>query len=242
MLEPFIRKLKYGAGLTPEDADNLRDAVKRQRRYRAGEDVSAQGDVPKDVHVLLRGWGCRYKMLENGRRQIMAIFVTGDMSDLHVQVLKEMDHGISVLTDATVAEIAPERINALTRNSRINLALNWATLADEGTLREWLVNIGQRPADKRVAHLICELFTRLRAVGFAHVDGFDMLLTQTQLADVTGMTPVHVNRTLAALRDERLVDTHGRRVIIPDFDRLADFSGFDPSYLHLGGTQRDATI
>ena len=172
MIDPFIRELAYGADLTEQDRADLRDAVRDVCTFKAGEDISPQGDVPRNVHVVLEGWGCRYKLLEEGQRRVMALFVPGDMCDLHVQILTETDHGIGVLTDATVAQISPACIKALTDNPRINLALNWATLVDESTLREWVVNIGQRPADQRLAHLICELHVRLRAVGMADERGF----------------------------------------------------------------------
>lgn len=242
VIDPFTRKLEYGADLTDRDRADLRDVIRDVRSFKAGEDISPQGDVPRDVHVVLEGWGCRYKQLEDGRRQVMAIFVPGDMCDLHVQILTEMDHGIGALTDTKVAQIAPTRINALTENPRINLALNWATLADEGTLREWLVNIGQRPADQRLAHLICELHVRLLAVGFADEAGLELPLTQVQLADMTAMSPVHVNRTLTALKTADLIQISGRYVTLPDFERLAEFAGFDPSYLHFGGTQPHARV
>ncbi|HBI20085.1 MULTISPECIES: Crp/Fnr family transcriptional regulator [unclassified Brevundimonas] len=242
MIDPFIRKLEHGADLTDDDRAELRAAVQDVCAFKAGEDVSPQGDVPRNVHVVLEGWGCRYKLLDGGQRQVMAIFVPGDMCDLHVQILTEMDHGIGVLTNAKVAQITPASINRLTENPRINLAFNWATLADEGTLREWLVNIGQRPADQRLAHLICELHVRLGAIGAADPDGLEMPLTQTQLADMTAMSPVHVNRTLMALRGENLIQTAGRYVRIPNVERLAAFAGFDPSYLHLRGTKPNAKV
>ncbi len=242
MIDPFIRKLTYGADLTEQDRADLRDAVLDVCTFKAREDISPQGDVPRNVHVVLEGWGCRYKLLEEGQRQVMALFVPGDMCDLHVQILTETDHGIGVLTDATVAQISPACVKALTDNPRINLALNWATLVDEGTLREWLVNIGQRPADQRLAHLICELHVRLRAVGMADEGGLDLPLTQAQLADIPSMSPVHINRTLMTLRGADLIRTEGRFVAIPNFDRLAEFAGFEPSYLHLGRTKPNAQV
>ena len=116
---------------------------------------------------------------------------------------------------------------------RITHALWWATLVDEATLREWLVNVGQRPALTRVAHFFCELLLRLRAVGLAEDDGCDMPLTQEDLADVFGLTPVHVNRTLQELREAGLIVLRNRRLEIPDAERLKAFCGFNPNYLHL---------
>lgn len=130
-IQPFIRKLDHGADLTDADRGQLSEALQKTALFKAGDDVSSQGEVPRNVHVVMAGWACRYKLLEDGSRQIMAIFLPGDMCDLHVEILKKMDHGIGVLTHAEVAQIKPSTINTLTDNPRINLALSWATLAYE---------------------------------------------------------------------------------------------------------------
>src|SRR3712207_54499 len=128
------------------------------------------------------GFACRYKDVSDGGRQIMALFVPGDLCDFHVQILGEMDHSIGTLTAARVVTLPPETIRELIANPRINRAMWWMTLVDEGTLREWLVNIGQRSSAERLAHLICEVHLRLSSVGFAEGDSFDFPLTQNDLA------------------------------------------------------------
>lgn len=233
MTNAFVRKLEYGARLTDEDRALLAEAVVDARVVRPRQDVVRQGDVPVDVNVILDGFACRYKVLADGKRQIMAFLIPGDMCDLHVHVLGWMDHSIATLTECLVAKLPPATIARLIANPRINRALWWATLADEATLREWLVNMGQRPADHQLAHLICELLTRLKAVGLALDNRFDLPCTQDELADAMGLTPVHVNRMLRQLREQALIETNGRRVGVPDFARLADFAGFDVHYLHL---------
>lgn len=238
MMNPFIAKLEYGADLTADDRALLRKVSSTSRRVAANTDIAVEGERSENVHVLLEGFACRYKLLEDGRRQIMAIFVPGDMCDLHVQILEEMDHSIAALTNARIVDIPADRIAELTANPRINRALWWATLVDEGTLREWLVSMGQRDAAEQMAHLFCELYVRMRSVGFTDNGGFEFALTQAELADTMGITPVHANRTLMALREGGLVRIEGKQLVIPDFDRLRDFGGFNANYLHLHDRRR----
>jgi len=176
----------------------------------------------------------RYKLLPDGGRQIMAYLVPGDFCDLHVSILGEMDHGIGALSACEVAYISRRTVEDLTTNRpAITRALWWATLVDEGTLREWLVNMGRRPADQQMAHLFCELLVRLQSVGLATQTSYEFPLTQAELADTLGVSDVHVNRMLQQLRADGLITLQGKRLTIPDVERLHEFAGFDPNYLHL---------
>jgi CRP-like cAMP-binding protein len=175
----------------------------------------------------------------DGGRQIMAWLVPGDFCDLHVAILGEMDHSIAALGPCRIAEISRATIAEIS-DSRpvVNRAMWWATLVDEGVLREWLVGMGRRPADRRIGHLFCELHTRLAAVGLTDDGGFDLPVSQTELADTVGLTPVHVNRVLQQLREDKLIRLEGKRLTILDFARLAAFADFDPNYLHLTPRRR----
>lgn len=239
MATPFVRKLEYGAHLTDDDRRTLEDACRITCNVRGRTQLIGEGDAPSNVHLIQEGFACRYKLLPSGKRQIMAIFIPGDICDLHVQILGEMDHCIGTLTDAVVVELPPDIVEDLTTNPRINRALWWATLVDEGTLREWLVSMGQRPAEQQMAHIFCELLTRLQAIGLGVGNSFEMPFTQEELADTLGVTSVHANRVLMQLRHRDLILTEGRRLVVPDFRRLKDFCDFEPNYLHLkDGTKR----
>lgn len=233
MGNPFVLKLEHGARLTDDDREMLEAICANARRVPAYTDLIQEGDNPRNVHLVLEGFVCRYKVLQDGKRQIMAFFVPGDICDLHVHILGEMDHSIGTLMDSVMVQIDPPTIERLTSNPRINRALWWSTLVDEGTLREWLVNMGQRPADQQMAHIFCELLLRLQVVGRAEGDSFILPLTQQELADTMGVTVVHVNRVLKHLRNQGLVEVNGREIRIPDIGRLRMFSGFDSNYLHL---------
>jgi CRP-like cAMP-binding protein len=161
--------------------------------------------------------------------------VPGDFCDLHVFILKEMDHSIATLSRCTVVKIPRQCILELTERPAIARALWWAALVDEATLREWLVNIGARPAEQRLAHLLCELLSRLRVVGLADGGQYELPVTQQELGDTTGMSNVHVNRVLQRLRRDGLITLKDKNLVILDVNRLNAFSGFTPNYLHLDG-------
>lgn len=168
----------------------------------------------------------------------MAFLVPGDFCDLHVAILGAMDHGIATLSGCTVVDIPVLTVEDLTSNhARINRALWWATLVDEGILREWLVNMGRREAPQRLAHLFCELLVRLQTVNLAKDDSYDLPLTQSELGDTLGLSSVHVNRSLQGLRSQGLLTFERGRLSILDVPRLALFAGFDRSYLHLDQRQ-----
>lgn len=229
----LIRKLAIAESFTDEDRAVLARMCRPTRRIAAGSDIIRAGDPPSDVHLVLDGFAYRYKTLPDGGRQIVAVLAPGDFCDLHVAILGEMDHSIATLAPCTIVDIPAATIRDLTENRpRIVRALWWATLVDEGILREWLTGMGLRQAPERMAHLFCELLVRLHLVGIADDDGYDLPLTQQDLGDLLGMTSVHVNRTLRDLRDAELVVVKRKRVTIPDAARLKAFCNFDPAYLH----------
>ena len=187
------------------------------------------------MHAVLEGWAARYKVLPDGSRQIVAFLIPGDFCNLHVTILREMDHGIVALTPARVAYTAQGAMDDLTRGRvEIGGALWRATLIDEAVLRAWIVNIGGRDARERVAHLFCELHARLSLVGLTSDGHFDLPLTQEVIAEAMGLTPVHVNRTLQDLRAEDLIVFRSGVLTIPDVQRLQEVAGFEPKYLHSG--------
>jgi CRP-like cAMP-binding protein len=228
-----VRKLEHGATLTDEDRRRIDQALEDLRVFSRGEDIICEGDRPDDAHVVLEGFACRYKVVRDGGRQIMGWLVPGDFCDLQVHLLGRMDHSIAALTACRVARVPPEAVVELTRHERISQALRWATLVDEAVLREWMVGMGRRPADRQIAHLICELLYRLRSVGLAEGDRFEFPVTQEEVADTVGMSSVHVNRVLQQLRAEGMIGQQGRVLIVLDEPRLCAFADFDPNYLHL---------
>jgi len=215
-------------------------AAERVRRFGPREDIIREGDNPRHLKLILDGHARRYKTLEDGRRQIVAFFVPGDLCDLHAFVLKRMDHSIGTLSPVRLAEIPRDTVLDLTeRHPRVTRALWWGTLVDAATSREWTVNVGQRTATERVAHLLCELFVRLRAVGLARGDACELPITQTDLADALGLSAVHTNRVLQELRAEGLIGRRGGTLTVPDLEALQAAALIDANYLHLDHEGRE---
>ncbi|SFL15180.1 cAMP-binding domain of CRP or a regulatory subunit of cAMP-dependent protein kinases [Mesorhizobium albiziae] len=231
----FIRKLEAFHPLSNEEKELLDRHSRPLREVPPKQDIIREGDKPACVHVIISGFACRYKLIKEGRRQIMAYMLPGDTCDFNVFILKRMDHGIATLSRCQVLELSPETVLEMTEHPAIARALWWANLVDESTMREWLVNIGQRPAEQRIGHLLCEILTRLEIVGLAKENTYTLPVTQTDLADTLGMTVVHANRMLTSLRIRDLIDIDARNLIIKDAERLKAFSGFNPNYLHLKG-------
>ena len=235
MADHLIRKLENFVLLSQEEKDVLRRlASLHVTTYAAGQDIVLEGERPCRLNIVLGGFACRYKLLEDGRRQIVGLFVPGDLCDARMFVLKQMDHSIAAVTEVQVAKLTQEEVLALSDASpRITRALWWNTLVEEGTAREWVLNLGQRSAYERMAHLFCEFFTRMQAVGLTDASSCDMPLTQSELAEALGITPVHANRMLQAMRAERLIALKAGRLDVLDLDRLMAVAMFNPNYLHL---------
>lgn len=234
MYRSVIAKLETVADLRETDVAQLRAICNHLRQVPAKCDIIAEGERPEHVHVIVDGWAARYKMLPNGTRQIVAFLIPGDFCDLHVAVLDKMDHGIVALTRCRVAYVPSSDLDALTADhDGLTKALWWATHVDEAVLRSWVVNNGRRDANQRIAHLLCELHLRMTMVGLVNYNRFSLPLTQDVLADATGLTAVHTNRTLQKLRGEGLIDLHGGMLTVLDLEKLRQVAGFDPSYLHI---------
>jgi CRP-like cAMP-binding protein len=232
---PLEVKLSHFTRLSRADCEMIRAVTSRRLRdCRAHADIIREGDRPEHINLVLSGWACRYKVLRDGRRQIVGIFLPGDLCDLNVFVLRHMDHSISAITDVTLAEISRESFDDLMLgHPRITQALWWESLVTMATQREWAVNLGQRNATERVAHLFCELFIRLQTVGLTQGDTMAMPLTQPELGDATGLSSVHVNRTLQELRASGLILLHERVLTLPDLQGLKQVALFNDNYLHL---------
>ena len=195
-------------------------------------DVLRQGEVPAVAHVLLDGHTYRYRMLSDGRRQITAVLVPGDICDLEAVMRGRADYSVGALTKCVLGEIPAERITDLTTlSSEMIRALCRRLLRDDAISREWLVSMGRRSTLERVAHLLCELRVRLENVGLARPEGYDLDFTQVELADILGISTVHINRTLQQLRGTGLIQFSGGTVTILDLPTLETVAGFDPAYL-----------
>jgi len=233
MPNPFVTKLGQLAELTEADKMALVAATSQPRHYVARQDLIREGDEPGPMFVVLDGWVCRYKILPSGVRQIMAFLMPGDACDLHIKLLAEMDHGIQAISNASVATIGRDAMEAMMiAHPNIGRAMYSAQLVDEGIMRAWIVSMGRRSSLERVAHLMCELYLRARNIGLADNGDFAMPLSQVVLADALGMTPVHINRVLKELRIAGALALQRNRATILDPVKLVQIAGFDENYLH----------
>lgn len=240
MLQPLIRKLETLTSLAEEETRALLDVQGEIRRFNARDDIVGRDDGAGTINVLLEGYAFRYKQLMDGRRQITAYFIPGDVCDASPLIRLRRDYTVSTLTPAVVATVSPDVLLPLVNvYPGIERALRWAAIAQSAIAREWLVSLGQRTASERLAHLLCEIFHRHQAVGLTDGNRCDFPVTQTDLADTLGLSTVHVNRTLQELRREGLIDLKGRTLVIHDCAMLEQRSVFDPSYLNPGPVESD---
>ncbi|TXM95056.1 helix-turn-helix domain-containing protein [Methylobacterium sp. WL116] len=232
---PLVQKLEGFVSLSEADKALLERISAPSRVVPSQTDLVREGEAPKGVFLILEGMACRHKVRANGGRQIMAYLVPGDLCDLDVALLDTMDHSITTLSASKVVCIPPKVIaEVMEHHPQLARALRMSTLVDEATLREWLVNVGCRSALERVAHLFCELQVRMQAVSLTDGDSYDMPVTQAGLADTTGLSNVHLNRTLQELRRTGLIKLRQRRMTILDLPRLRTLAEFKANYLHLG--------
>ncbi|UVO49459.1 Crp/Fnr family transcriptional regulator [Sphingomonas sp. SUN019] len=229
----FVEKLLCYAELSSEDIALAERVTSNPRKVGARQDLIREGDRPGPVFVMLEGWACRYKILPEGGRQIVAFLMPGDTCDMHVAVLAQMDHSIQTLSASRVAMISRAEMHELvTTRAQIAHAL-WSTqLVDESTMRAWIVSMGRRDGEARVAHLMCELFVRARNIGLIRGNTLEIPVSQVILADSLGMTPVHINRILRRLRIAGLMELGRGKLTILDPPGLVKVAGFDETYLH----------
>jgi len=219
------------------EKERLDEMISERREHHAvRDDIIADGAHSPDCHVILSGLACRYKILPNGARQIMAFLIPGDLCDAEIFILKEMDHGVAALVSA-------EKMKAMLRETGcLGEALWWGTMTDLGVLRERIIDHGRRNAYERIAHLLYEMLVRYRMVELTRDDSFDFPITQTDLADATGLTPVHANRTLQKLRADGLIETSGKVIRVCDPPRLKAVAQFNGGYLHLDRAHAKAQV
>jgi CRP-like cAMP-binding protein len=238
LYNPWFMKMEQFTHFSEEERRTLDKLLSERRvQHAAGEDIIAEGQHSPDCHVIVTGFACRYIMLPNGSRQIMAFLLPGDLCDAEIFILKEMDHGVAAMSPTTTALVPADTMKHMLRGGGcLGEALWWGTMVDLATLRQRIVDHGRRDAREELAHLLYELLVRYRMVGRATDDAFELPITQSDLADATGLTEVHVNRTLKTLREDKLITWKGRTVTILSPDRLKDVAGFSANYLHLART------
>jgi len=233
-LDRLLMKLRARDLVGDDEERVLRASVVEVKDISAGRTLTRAGVTVSNCTLLVEGFIARYKDLADGQRQIMEVHVPGDFLDLHSFLLKRLEHSIGSLTPVRVAYVPHDALRKITEDHPHLARLLWfSTLLDAAIHREHIVSVGRRSAASRIAHLICELQVRLEVVGLSRDMRFALPLTQSDMADATGLTSVHVNRMLKRLRDEELVTMRGGEVTIHDWDRLQRIAEFSTDYLYL---------
>jgi CRP-like cAMP-binding protein len=233
-LAPMVRKLEYWTTFSDSDRGALLALPYTLKTFEPAGMVVREGDKPTHSCLLRSGYLYRHKIVADGARQILALHMSGDMVDLQNSLLEMADHNVQALTHAEVAYIPREAIQEIAfARPAIGMAMWHDTLVDGSVFREWIANVGRRNARTRIAHLLCEFALRLEAAGLGEHDHWELPMTQEQIADATGLTPVHVNRTLKTMDADRLIARTKRSVTVSDWKALAKAGDFESSYLHM---------
>lgn len=234
-LEPLLRKLQYRVNFDSDDRAALLALPHTVKQLEQHDYIVRDGQPAECATVLLSGYCVRHKLAGNGHRQIVSIHMKGEAVDLQNSLLKIADHNVQMLTLGKVAMIPREAVIRLAfERPTIGKALWLETLVDGSIFREWITNVGRRDARTRISHLLCEFSLRLKLAGLGERTNYELPMTQEQLADATGLTPVHVNRTIKSLEADGLIDrTSARSIVIGDWRKLADTGDFQSAYLHL---------
>lgn len=230
------RKLAAFVALSATEISTLESLHKRRRTFVSGRDMVHQGQSEQAAFILASGWAVSYKIMEDGQRQIVDFQIPGDFLGLRSVLFHLSDHSVEPVTNIEVTEILlPDLLDAFSRTPRLAMAILWAASRDEAMVVEHLVGIGRREATERMAHFLLELGARLALVGMGSKAGFDCPLTQYHLADALGLSAVHTNRVLRQLREWGMLTFRSGTVRFDDYDRLAEFAKFDPTYLDQTG-------
>jgi CRP-like cAMP-binding protein len=238
---PMIRKLESIFTLTDDERHALETLPMQVIVIKDDQDLVREGDRPSRSCLILSGFTATYKITGGGKRQIVSFGIAGDIPDLQSLHLKTLDISIGTLTTCRMGFITHDDLRDIcTRYPRITAAFWRETLIEGAIFREWVANVGRREAYHRMAHLLCELLTRLRVVGLAEDYACNLPITQGEFADAMGITPVHANRVLKELRADGLVELKGDWLNIPDWEKLKQAGEFDPTYLHLENEQAAA--
>lgn len=239
-LQRYLDRLLSRSILTEEEQDAILDLPCHFEKVRPDADFVGLGEDVDHACLVVEGFVGRFDQNASGVRQITAIHIPGDMADLHSVVQTRTTSALQALSMTTILRVPHSAIrSAAARLPALAEAFWRDCMVDTAILSQWVVNLGRRDARARIAHLLCEIATRLRAPVEGGVIHFAFGVTQTQLADATGLTPVHVNRILKAMRAEGLVDVRRREVSILDWAGLVEAGDFDRRYLQVDVAPHD---
>jgi CRP-like cAMP-binding protein len=240
---PLVAKLSHFASLSIEDIRGLKSLCRGEESVEAGIPLLEQGQPPGPGFVLTDGMACRYRLLPDGRRQILTFLIPGDFCEPHMFLVAAMDHSVAALVPSRLAFITRETVSGIMAyHPRLTAAIWWSAIQEAAILRERIVALGRRKAHGRVAYLLCELVWRYRAIGATSDDAIRLPLTQPDLGDTLGLTPVHVNRVLQDFRRDGLILLEHRQLTLLDTASLHKVAEIDDAYLHFAGAPQEVRL
>ena len=229
---PFVIKLNRSIQLDDDDLIALARLLERKITAKKAKDIIVEGYGHKILHIVERGFAIRYKLLHNGKRQIVNIILPGDIIGFPACFY---DYAVFSVTTIDKIELHPVPLDAFTdlclKRANIATALVWFAAREAAIYAEHVIDTGRREPLERLAHFLLEMLTRLQAVGYASENSFEMPMSQEGIGDVVGLSGPHVNRMLAELKSEGLIATNRREVKILDMAALQILGEFHPAYL-----------
>jgi len=232
-LGAVVRRWSKHAKLSRDDVEALLSLPFTRKNFGKDAYIVREGQKAVECCLLLRGLAFRQKLLRDGSRQIISFHIPTEFVDLQNSLLGVADHSVQSLYRAECAMIPRDALtNVADEHPALRMAMWVDTLIDASIFREWVVNVGRRDSKARIAHLLCELILRLQKIGAGNGGQYDFPLTQEQLADATGLTAVHTNRTLQSLRKDGLIQLTAKSLTVLDWEGLREVGDFDELYLH----------
>lgn len=234
MIEPLLMNLERRDVLSESERVLLQKTILRERKFAKGEELVSNGDRPGYSTLLLDGLAARSTMTREGARQITALHVPGDFVDLHAFLMKTLDHSIIALSPCTVALADHGELRKITQEAPHLTRMLWLDTLITGSIhRSWIVALGRRSKTSHLAHILCELYVRLQVVNRVDNRSFYFPLSQGEMADVMGLSLVHMNRVIQTLRQEKVISWVNQVITIIDWEKLQEIAEFDPVYLNL---------
>lgn len=242
-LQLLLDVLELRTPLTDDDRQAILALPYTMKSLAPGSYAVREGEPPTGCGVLVSGFAYRQKLTGDGGRQILSIHIPGEALDFQNIFLNVADHSVQMLTRGHVAMIPRADIQKIVRHSAaIGHAILVNILVDASIFREWILNVGRRDAKSRLAHVLCEMAVRLDAHGLADDMGYHLPMTQAELADALGLTPVHLNRVIRSLEVDGLINRSKRDITFPDWERMIDIADFNDRYLHLAVQESDEPL
>ncbi len=242
-LELLLANLELRSPLPQSDREAVLALPYTLKSLAPGSYAVREGEPPSGCGVLVSGFAYRQKLTGDGGRQILSIHIPGEALDFQNIFLNVADHSVQMLTRGHLAVVARAEIQAIARRSAsIGHAILVSTLVEASIFREWILNVGRRDAKSRLAHVLCELAVRLDAHGLTDHMGYHLPMTQAELADALGLTPVHLNRVIRSLECDGLINRSKRDLSFPDWERMRDMADFNDRYLHLAVQESAALV